>query len=178
MPVRFVMTALVAAMVLLPSPALSQDLPLGDLQTRLLEGDRIRIVGVTGAVTNGRFDSLPAGSIRLNVKGKAVTIPNNEVSQVQVRRKEGDGVLIGLGIGAAAGFAFVQHECRDASEHRDCLNVGRLIIAVPMAIVGALFDLGFKRYDTVFRRTTPGHTVGLAPLIGARRKGVALTVSF
>ena len=74
------MTALVAAMVLLPSTALSQELPLGDLRTKLREGDRIRILGVTGAVTNGRFDSLPTGSIRLNVKGKAVTIPNHEVS--------------------------------------------------------------------------------------------------
>lgn len=178
MPVRSVMTALVATMVLLPNAALGQDLPLGDLQIRLREGDRIRILGTTGAVTNGRFDSLPTGSILLTVKGKAVSIPNNEVFQVQVRRKEGDGALIGLGIGAAAGLTFVQHECRDASEHRDCLFAGRLVIAVPMAIVGALFDLGFKRYDTVFRRTTPGHAVAIAPLIGARRKGVALIVSF
>jgi hypothetical protein len=172
------MTAVVVAVVLLPNTALGQDLPLGDLQAKLREGDRIRILGATGAVTTGRFDSLAPGSILLNVKGKAVTIPNNEVFQVQVRRKEGDGVLIGLGIGAAAGLAFVQHECRDASEHRDCVSVGRLIVGIPMAIVGALFDLGFKRYDTVFRRTPPGHTVGIAPLIGERRKGVALTISF
>jgi hypothetical protein len=178
MPIRLIICAFAAVVIAWPGSALGQDLPLGELQTTLREGDHIRILGTTGGVTTGRFDSLSAGSILLTVKGKAVTVPNHEVLEVRKSRREGDGVLIGMGIGAAAGWAFVHQECKDASERRDCLYAGRIVVGIPMAIVGALVDFGFKRYDTVFRKTTPAHTVEIAPLIGARRKGLTLRISF
>lgn len=171
-------TTLLAAIILaLPASAAGQHSQLDDVRTRLRQGDRIRIVDATGAVLDGRFDAISATAIALTVRKEMVAVPLGKLRKVQVRRDEGDGVLIGAGIGAVVGLAFVRMDCRDASEHRDCLQVGSLLVGIPTTILGALVDHGFKRFDTILENASR-RTVRLGPLLGAGRRGVALSISF
>jgi hypothetical protein len=178
MTVRLVVTTLAVFLVAFPGIVLGQDQSLQDVRNNLREGDRVRIVDITRTPTVGRLDSLGPGSFVLKARGKTVTIPDNRVYLIQVPRREGDGVLIGMGIGAAAGLIFARLDCRDSSEHRDCVNAASIYLGGSMAVVGALVDHGFKRYTTVFDRTVAGNTIRIAPLFGARRRGLALMVSF
>jgi len=178
MPVRFVMTMLAMFLVAFPVVAVGQDQSLQGVRNTLREGDWVRIVDITRTPTTGRLDSLGPGSFALKKRGKTVTIPDNRVYLIQVPRREGDGVKIGLAIGAATGLISARVYCRGASEHRDCVRAGSIYLTGSMALTGALVDHLFKRYTTVFDRLAPSNTVRLAPLLGARRKGLAVTFSF
>jgi len=96
---------------------------------------------------------------------------------IQVHRREGDGVKIGLAIGAAAGLISARVYCRGASEHRDCVRAGSIYLTGSMAAAGALIDHLFKRYTTVFDRLATDNTIRITPVVGARRNGLALTPS-
>lgn len=174
---RSITAVLVAIILTLPSVVAGQDRPGDDIRSRLRAGDRIRIVDATGTLLDGRFDRLSQTQIELTVKKKVVAVPVGDVQRLQVQQDEGDGVLIGMGIGAIVGLAFVRMDCRDASEHRDCLQVGSLLVGIPTTIAGALVDHGFRRFDTILEKPS-GRTVRLAPVLAARRRGVTLLISF
>lgn len=178
MPVRFIITTLALFLVAFPGIALGQDQSLQDVRNTLREGDWLRIVDITRTPTTGRLGSLGPDSFVLKKRGKTVTIPDNRVYLIQVPRREGDGVLIGMGIGAGAGLIFARVECKDRSEHGDCVRALSIIFGGSMAVAGALIDHLVKRYTTVFDRLASENTVRIAPLLGARRKGIAVTVSF
>jgi hypothetical protein len=178
MPIRFVITTLALLLVACPAIALGQVQSLEDVRNTLGEGEWVRIVDIFRTPTSGRLVSVDSGSFLLRKRGKSVTIPDNRVYLIQVHRREGDGVKIGLAIGAAAGLISARVYCRGASEHRDCVRAGSIYLTGSMALTGALVDHLFKRYTTVFDRLAPGNTVRLAPLLGARRKGLAVTFSF
>jgi len=165
-------------LVALPGIALGQDQSLQDVRNTLREGDRVRIVDITRMPTVGRLRSRGPDSFVLRLRGKTVTIPDNRVYLIQVQRREGDGVKIGLGVGAAAGLIFARVYCRDASEHGDCVRAGSIYFTGSMALTGALVDHLFKRYTTVFDRLAPKSEIRIGPLLGARQKGLAVTISF
>jgi hypothetical protein len=178
MPVRFVMTTLALFLVAFPGIALGQGQSLQDVRNTLREGEWVRIVDISRTPASGRLVSLDSGSFLLRKRGKSVTIPDNRVYLIQMHRREGDGVKIGMAIGAAAGLISARVYCRDASEHRDCVRAGSIYLTGSMAAAGALIDHLVKRYTTVFDRLAPGNTVRIAPLLGARRKGLVVTVVF
>jgi hypothetical protein len=178
MTVRHVMTNLALLLVAFPGIALGQDQLLQNVRNRLREGDRVRIVDITRVPTVGRLGRLGPDSFVLRLRGKTVTIPDNRVYLIQVPRREGDGVLIGMGIGATAGLIFARIDCKDASEHDDCVRAASVILGGSLAGAGALVDHLFKRYTTVFDRTAPGQTVRIAPVLGLGRKGLMVTVAF
>lgn len=178
MRVRFVMTTLALFLVSLPGIALAQDQSLQDVRNTLREGDWVRIVDITRKPASGRLVSLDSGSFLLRKRGKSVTIPDNRVYLIQVPRREGDGVLIGMGIGAAAGLIFARVDCRDASEHGDCVRAASIVFGGSMAAAGALIDHLVKRYTTVFDRTATGRSTRITPMFGARRRGLAIAISF
>ncbi len=178
MPVRFVVTTLALWLVGFPGIALGQGQSLQDVRNTLREGEWVRIVDTTRTPASGRLVSLDSGAFLLRKRGKSVTIPDNRVYLIQVHRREGDGVLIGMGIGAAAGLIFARVDCKDASEHEDCVRAASIVFGGSMAAAGALIDHLVKRYTTVFDRLASGNTVRIAPLPSARRKGLAVTISF
>lgn len=129
-----------------------QPLALAHLDTVVKIGERIRVVDTAGTALDGTFEGADVAGVRLRRQGRTVHVPAAAIRKVQVRRREGDGVLIGLGIGAALGLGFVKNECSRSSERRDCRYAGNLIITLPAAAVGGLVDHGFKRYRTVYER--------------------------
>lgn len=175
---RLVMTTVVLALVAFPNTVLGQDQSLQDVRSRLREGEWVRIVDISRTPASGRLVSLDSGAFLLRKRGKSVTVPDNRVYLIQVHRREGDGVLIGAAIGAAAGLTLARVECRDASERGDCIRAASIVFGGSMAAAGALVDHLVKRYTTVFDRTSAGTTLRLAPVWDARRKGVVMVVSF
>jgi hypothetical protein len=161
-----------------PESALGQGQSLHDVRNQLREGDRVRIVDISRTPTTGRLGSLSADSFVVHERGRTVTISDSRVYLIQVPRREGDGVLIGMGIGATAGLIVARLDCRDSSEHGDCIRAATLYLGGGMAALGALVDHLFKRYNSVFDRTTTGNTIRVAPLLSTRRRGLTLRIAF
>jgi hypothetical protein len=178
MAIRFLMAA--GIMLLATPEAFAQGQPqVSDVHTKLRSGEPIQVVDIHRAIIRGRFDGVSSSALRVRVKGDLVEIPEPQIYQVRKQRHEPDGVLIGLGIGAAVGLTFVNVSCKGSSEHSDCMRAGSLVIAPPFAAAGALIDWRFARYVTIFeRRASPTSRFQLWPLMAGGRAGVALTVAF
>jgi hypothetical protein len=151
-----------------------------DQVARTLTPDvRIQVLDEHLGKIEGRFGGVSGSTLRLIVKGQPVQVPVAQVFQVRQERREADGVLLGLGIGFAAGFSFLLVACEGASEHEDCLRAGSLVIAGPAAAAGAIIDHFYRRYDTVFeRRLSSTGRWQVWPIVDARRKGVMARVTF
>jgi hypothetical protein len=170
--------AVVIGMVLAASAAGAQP-PTQSLEgagRALQRGDRIEVVDHRGDIVEGRFESLSASSLRVMHKGVAHDLPAPEIRRIRHARDEPDGVLIGLGAGAAAGLGVVTAKCSGSSERADCHRVGSLIVIAPFAVVGALIDRAVTRLETIFDRPEPSAIrVRISPVLTARDRGVALT---
>lgn len=156
-----------------PSPSLDQ------VARTLTPEVRIQVLDEHKGKIEGRFLGVSGSTFRLTVKGDVVDVPVARVFELRQERREADGVLLGLGIGFAAGFSFLLVACDGASEHEDCLRAGSLVIAGPAAAAGAIIDHFYRHYDTVFeRRLTSIGRWQVWPIVDARRKGVMARVTF
>lgn len=179
MTTRFVTAVMVVILATSPTYAQGQGQSLGEIQTKLRIGDRIKVIDSNGTTIDGRFDGVSGSSLRLTVKGTVLEFPETQVYQIRKHRQEPDGVLIGLGIGALVGLTSVGLSCRGEAEHGDCLRAGSLVVGVPAAAVGALIDLGFKRFDTIFERVIPSAgRLRISPMLAGRQKGIVMTLAF
>ena len=177
----FRLVAAMIAVILATSPADAQEQgqSLGEVQTRLRRGDRIRVVDHNGAVIEGRFEGISGSSLRLVRKATALELPEAQINRIRKARRESDGILIGLGIGAAAGLSYVALYCSGSSEPIDCRRAGSVVVIGPSAVAGALIDRAFRRFETVFDRNMPSpKQVRISPILTVRQKGVAITLFY
>jgi len=152
---------------------------LDELQRKLSVGERIQVFDNNKSRITGRFNGVSGSSLRLIVKGTGREIPETLLYEVRRERREGDGVLIGMGIGAVAGLTYVSLECRDASEHDDCINSGNLVIVAPAIAVGAFVDWGIRRFETIFQRTTgSADRLRVSPVLNRHQKGLVVGIVF
>jgi hypothetical protein len=179
MTTRFVTAVMVVILATSPTYAEGQSQSLGELQNKLRIGDRIKVIDGNRTTVDGRFDGVSGSSLRLILKGVVVEFPETQIYQIRKHRQEPDGVLIGLGIGALVGVTYVRLYCRGSSEHGDCLRAGSLVIGVPTAAAGALIDLGFKRFETIFERVIPSAgRLRISPMLAGRQGGIVMTLVF
>jgi hypothetical protein len=178
---RFGLAVAIIAVTLATSSAGAQE-PVGSLeevQKTLRPGDRIRVDDGDGTMVDGHFGSISGSSLRLLRQGAVIELPETQISRIRRTRRESDGILIGLGLGAAAGLSYVVLQCSGSSESGDCRRAGSVIMIGPSALAGALVDRALRRFDTVFDRTAASSTrVRLAPIVTRRRTGVALTLAY
>jgi hypothetical protein len=152
---------------------------LDDLNTKVRIGDSVQVVNRDGTVIRGRFDGVAGPSLRLRTRGTILEIQETQIAQVRAQRPEGDGVLIGLGIGALAGLTYVQIHCRGAGEHEDCIRAGSVMVGAPAAVAGALVDLGLKTFEVVFQRAgSSTRRWRISPMLDGRRTGIGAIIMF
>ena len=185
---RYTRSVLGLTLVLLSATLARAQAPsrsFADLQARLQIGEKVEVIDITGKKFTGRFEAVSGASFRLLVDGMRQEFLEGRIREVRKRRPESrwDGALYGLGIGAVVGILNVRSVCHDASERSDCYAVGWAIVlplfAAGGAGSGALVDFAIKRNVTVFAPAVrSGHRFGLSPMLDARRKGLALSVSF
>jgi hypothetical protein len=138
-----------------------------------------------GKKTEGKFDGVSGGSLRLRVKGAVQEFQDARIREVTKRRPESrwDGVLIGLGTGLVVGTINITSLCNKASEREDCFSVGWAFVlpiyAGAGAGAGALIDFAIKKHETVFAAAgAASYRVGLSPILKRDRKGIAVSVAF
>lgn len=157
----------------------------GDLQSRIGIGEKVQIIDIAGRKTEGRFEGVSGASLRLIADGARQEFLETQIREVRKRRPESrwDGVLIGLGIGVAAGVVNVHSVCNDASERGDCYSVGWAIV-LPLfagggAGSGALIDFAVRKHDVVFTpQPLASHRFRLAPIVDKQRKGISFSLLF
>jgi hypothetical protein len=178
---RLQAVAVTMCVVLAASAAAAQEPAQGlDVAGRALQrGDRIQVVDHRGDVVEGRFESLSSSSLRVIHEGAARDLRPPEIRRIRRARHERDGVLIGLGAGAAAGLGVVTVKCSGSSERADCRRVGSVVVIAPFAVAGALIDRASTSFETIFDRTGPSAIrVRVSPLLTVRDRGIALTLLY
>ena len=162
-----------------PADASAQVRSLEEAQQELQRGDQVQVIDDSGAIVGGRFDGASGSSLRLLRRGAILEFRSAQISRIRKARDESDGILIGLGIGAAAGLAYVALDCGGSSESRDCRRAGSAVVIGPSAAAGALIDRALRKFETIFDRRSPSvKHVRLSPILTAHRKGVALTLVY
>jgi hypothetical protein len=157
---------------------------LSDLPQRVQKGDRVRVTAKDGTVINGRFDSVSNSSVRLSDSGSALReIPGPTIKEIQRKRPESawNGVLIGLGVGAAGGVLAASTTC--GSSDPECSAIANVAFIPSFAgggaVIGAIIDRLISKYDPIFVQTVsnPIH-LRVAPLVSKHMKGVQVSMSF
>jgi hypothetical protein len=165
---RVVIARLMFTVFLFASPAYAQTDFTG-LKART--GDILYITRATGTTISGPLGAVTPSSITVNQESIAYE-PGLKIA------RQGDplwnGIIIGAGIGVAAGMTIGAEACLDDSI-APCAIGG----AVVWAGLGALVDWLHKGRTTIFEAPRAGKpSVRLLPAIGPERKKVNLVLSF
>lgn len=178
------------AVMSLPSPAGAETVArsLDELGRRIKPGQKVQVLLRSGRVMEGVITELDESSLTLS-SGESQTFPADEVLRVDREGDPvGDGILKGTVFGVLAG-AVVWLDSRGKSEEQlaadscaGCDSPKMVAIgAAEGAIVGWLIDR-FTRgrtriYEAPLARPKRA-SVGVAPVVGEGRRGVAVAVSF
>jgi hypothetical protein len=150
---RFVLLFLVS-MSALPSPARTQDAGQSweNLQT-LGAGQRIQVVDQRLKSQDGTFLTVSDAAIAFRVGQSEVTIQRGDVLRVTSleRTRRGRNALVGLGIGALAGAAFLGIAAASDSFVREEAGLFAAGGAVLGGAVGAGVGAAFPGHPTIYR---------------------------
>jgi hypothetical protein len=149
------------------------------------KGDPVRITAKDGTIISGRFDTVSDSSLRISNSGRTPRdIPADTIAEVSRKRPESawNGVLIGLGVGAAGGLVATSVACPNNSE---CVEDAARFLLIPLfagggAAVGAILDKLQSKYDPVYLQQTSLRRprLQLTPMVARHVKGVRVSVSF
>lgn len=190
---RLVPALIVALFVIGTAPALAQvrTATLEELRRELSPGDSISLVQTTGEPVSGRVVRVEdtALEIRTEIRGAAgkqrldVTVPLSTIRSLERPR---DSLRNGIGIGAGVGGGvtlgmFIHAAAVDYNEIDEWapmfLALGAVTTGVG-ALVGWAIDAARSKPHVRFNVPAPGAMeIRVTPLV-ARRKGMAVAVSF
>lgn len=190
---RLVPALIVALFVIGTAPALAQvrTATLEELRRELSPGDSISLVQTTGEPVSGRVVRVEdtALEIRTEIRDAAgkqrldVTVP---LSTIRTLERTRDSLRNGIGIGAGVGAGvtlgmFIHAAAVDYNEIDEWapmfLALGGVTTGVG-ALVGWAIDAARSKPHVRFNVAAPGAMeIRVAPLV-ARRKGMAVAVSF
>jgi hypothetical protein len=151
--------------------------------TQLRNGERIEITDVAGKKLSARFESI-SGSVLTARSGKStLEFTKADIAKISRRKPERwwDGMLIGMGVGAATGLASALSSCRNDSE---CAYYTSVVLVPTFAGggagIGALIDSLFHKNETVYSRDSGSllHRLKVSPVAGKSTAGVRLSLSF
>jgi hypothetical protein len=155
-----------------------------DMRQKLATGDTVQVFDSNGNRTQGKVVDVSPDALTLESKGSRVVLSENTVGEV--RRKEPDrlwnGILIGGGIGVAAGFLAASGVC--GQNDSECSAIARPVFVLPGIgigiAIGALIDRSLNKFGTVF--TSPGAAgqprVSLSPVFSRQHRAFRLSIGF
>jgi hypothetical protein len=145
-------------------------------------GDKITVVDAAGVKAEGRIGILSRDRLTLSTPAGPREFGEQDVAEIRQRR--GDSLKNGAIIGAVAGTAFYVTMAAIASsiDEGDVIVgtaiAGGVIFAGVGAAAGAGIDALITHRQVIYRRAGSGSRVGVAPLLGPGRRGVAVRVRF
>lgn len=184
-PIRAALTSiLVILMIGIAAPSWAQTATTFDeLSLRLKPHDSIWFTDAEGRHA-GTFDKVLPDALVLNVDGEARIHAASGIREIGVRGPTHKlaGALIGLGAGAAVGFAIGNASEPDFIFSRGSLRlIGALFFGPLGAGVGTVVGCVVRGKGRIVYQAPPrvsGSALILAPIVLPRAKGVALTVRF
>ncbi|MEO6237425.1 MAG: hypothetical protein ABIQ52_10545 [Vicinamibacterales bacterium] len=152
------------------------------------DGQKVLITDDQGQQFMGRIGTMTPAALTIVVDGKSVDVPYDRIVRVD-RPNDGlaNGALIGLGVGAALGFAAVASEdrngncaagdfyCGDATSGG--YLAGTLIMGGLGTAVGVGIDALIHRKHEIYRRGVGAHTT-VAPALGRGVRGVIVSIGW
>lgn len=196
--VRIVAALLVVAA--LPSAASAQTAePFSRLHRLLKAGDRVTVTDADGHRVKGTISEVTAATLsvdrqtRMGRPRDERTFSEGSLLQVERRDSLDNGTLIGLGAGIVMSWAFVRSQCGPPGRDPECAAYAGLLgypTIVPIAAaIGAIVDASYKTRVTLApghaaaangprSRSNPLASLALAPVVGARAGGVAMSMRF
>jgi hypothetical protein len=145
-------------------------------------GDKVRVVDMTGQESDGRIEKLSRDALTLVTPVGSRHL--REVDVAQIRQRRDDSVKNGAIIGAAAGAAYLLTAMallRDSDGGDVIMHTavaGGVLFAGMGAAAGAGIDALIARRQVIYRNPSGQNSVGVSPLVGHGRRGVAMTVKF
>jgi len=171
-----------AALVTLPAPAAAQApvTSFDQVPTRVRVGDTVFVTDATGRQAKGEILDLSASSLTLRRGQERQEIPAAQVRTIEWQKPDSlkNGVLIGLGVGAALGFGAGAAGSQGAPGWTTVIG---LIGAGSGALLGMGFDGLIPGKKMLIYRAASGKTaalVSVTPILTPRRQGVAVRVVF
>ena len=151
-------------------------------QPKLRQGESIEITDDTGKKFKARLAEISVRSIGVIVDGVRRDLQESTVREIQHRRRDvwWNGMLMGLGAGAATGAFITSSACDNDPEC--AFYVG--IVSVPLSAgigagVGSLIDFAIRKHETVFVRAgAASRRLSISPILSKDRTGVRLAFSF
>lgn len=145
-------------------------------------GDEITVVDVTGRETKGRIWNLSRDALILGTSAGPRQLGEVDVGLISQRR--GDSLKDGAIIGAVAGMTYIVSLAvllrdRDGGEVIiPTAAAGVVFFAGIGAAAGAGIDALISRRQVIYQKPAGRSRVGVSPVFGHGRRGVALTVKF
>jgi hypothetical protein len=183
---RLVIKGILLFVLAAASVALGQESTptFNELRHRVTVGDMVRVTDEKGNRVQGQVADLSSSSLVLNSNRVRLVMSENAVREVEIKRRDSlwTGLLIGGGIGAAAGLIVARAECGGSDP--ECSAIAGPVFTLPGigigAVVGALIDRSVVRFQTVFRapRASGRIAIRLIPMASHDQKGLCMSVSF
>jgi hypothetical protein len=162
----------------------AQDVASSFEQLRVLikPGDKITVVDVAGREADGRIEKLSRDTLTLTSAAGRREL--GEVDVGEIRQRRGDSLKNGAIIGAVAGTAYylTMAALLSDSDGGDVIIgtavAGGVLFAGMGAAAGAGIDALISGEQVIYRRNSRQGRLGVSPLFGRGRRGVAVTVKF
>jgi hypothetical protein len=145
-------------------------------------GDKITVIDVAGAETEGRIGKLSRDTLTLTTPAGPRELGELDVGEIRQRR--GDSLKNGAIIGAVAATAYyvTVGAILSHSDGGDVIIgtavVGGVLFAGMGAAAGAGIDALSTRQLVIYRRSSRASRVGVSPVFGHGRRGAAVIVTF
>ena len=171
-----------------PTNAVAQAPPSNSFQElrsrlKLTEGESVQITDDSGKRFKAKLARISDRSISVIVSGVQRELPESSVWEIRHRQRDvwWNGMLIGLGAGAAIGAATVVASCGGDTECQFyALAVGVPLFAGIGAGAGAGIDFAIRKHETVYARPNAAGQRGfrVSPILSKDAKGASLSFTF
>ena len=155
-----------------------------ELQSKVKTGETVYVTDDAGLEFKGRIAEMSSSSLRLFFQGTHRDLTETDVHEI--RQKQSDplwnGLLIGLGAGAASGVVAPSAVC-DLPDP-ECAATVRIVF-VPLgaaigAITGALIDHALRKSRIIYLKPNSASSTGVrvSPVLSKDLRGMQITIRF